>query len=170
MGDITERLRDFGGPSAWAGRAERENACEGCCGPYGDAKPEAYKDDLDFLAMREAADEIERLRKERDGERKRYADLADGFWRIVDSAQIKGGLPSCELNALSRIVDRLAKAERERDKARAALAPLLSAAQGLRNGTDWNKGTFAITHGYRQALLDAIPAAERAALPTPEAT
>lgn len=69
---------------------------------------------------------------------------------------------------LRREIESLRK---ERDEALEALAPLLSAAQGLRNGTDWNKGTFAITHGYRQALLDAIPAAQRAARPPPpEAT
>lgn len=46
---------------------------------------------------------------------------------------------------------------------RKALEPLTVAAYGLSGGTDWNNGTHAKLHGYRQKLLDAIPAA-RAAL------
>lgn len=39
-----------------------------------------------------------------------------------------------------------------------ALAPLLDAALGLSHGTDWNNGTHAKLHGYRQKLLDALSA------------
>lgn len=45
---------------------------------------------------------------------------------------------------------------------REALGPLLVAAEGLSHGTDWNKGSHAVMHGYRQILLDAIPAARTA--------
>lgn len=44
-----------------------------------------------------------------------------------------------------------------------ALRALTDAAQGLSHGTDWNNGTHAKLHGYRQKLLDALPDA-RAAL------
>jgi hypothetical protein len=57
--ELVDRLRDLGGPAAWKGRAERENACEGCCGPHGKSKPKDYKNDLDFAAMRESARVIE---------------------------------------------------------------------------------------------------------------
>lgn len=43
-----------------------------------------------------------------------------------------------------------------------ALEPLLKAADGLSHGTDWNKGTHALKHGYRAKLLAAIPAARAA--------
>lgn len=33
---------------------------------------------------------------------------------------------------------------------------VVNAALGLSYGTDWNKGTHAITHGYRQKLLNAL--------------
>ena len=44
-----------------------------------------------------------------------------------------------------------------------ALKPLVEAADDLSFGADWNNGIHAKTHGYRQKLLDALPAA-RAAL------
>lgn len=37
---------------------------------------------------------------------------------------------------------------------------LAKAAQGLSHGTDWNNGTHAKTHGYRQQLLEALAAYE----------
>ena len=37
-----------------------------------------------------------------------------------------------------------------------ALWRVVRAAEGLCHGTDWNKGTHAITHGYRQKLIDAV--------------
>ena len=57
-------------------------------------------------------------------------------------------------------------AENERLSARvarleAALKPLLDAATGLSFGEDWNNGTQAKLHGYRQKLIAAIPAARR---------
>lgn len=39
-----------------------------------------------------------------------------------------------------------------------AIARLVRAAQGLSHGEDWNNGTHAKTHGYRQKLLDALAA------------
>jgi hypothetical protein len=42
--------------------------------------------------------------------------------------------------------------ERERVK------DLVEAATGLSYGTDWNNGTHAKLHGYRQKLLDALKA------------
>ena len=39
-----------------------------------------------------------------------------------------------------------------------ALWRVARAAEGLCHGTDWNKGTHAITHGYRQKLIDAVVA------------
>jgi len=50
----------------------------------------------------------------------------------------------------------------ERDEAREALRPMLAAASGLSFGTDWNNGTHAKLHGYRQKLIDAIPRARQA--------
>jgi hypothetical protein len=47
--------------------------------------------------------EVERRR----AAEKRYDDLADGFWRIVDGAKLRGALPSNELDTLQRIVRRL---------------------------------------------------------------
>lgn len=43
-----------------------------------------------------------------------------------------------------------------------ALKPLVDAADGLSKGYDWNSGTHAALHGYRQKLLDALPAARDA--------
>lgn len=37
------------------------------------------------------------------------------------------------------------------------LRPLVEAARGLAFGEDWNKGTAAKTHGYRDKLLRALP-------------
>lgn len=44
---------------------------------------------------------------------KRYDELADGFWRIVDGSKLRGALPSNELETLARIVRRLEDAERQ---------------------------------------------------------
>lgn len=41
------------------------------------------------------------------------------------------------------------------ETARAALR-VVEAAKGLSYGADWNKGTHAILHGYRQKLLDNL--------------
>ena len=43
-----------------------------------------------------------------------------------------------------------------------ALEGITRAAEGLSHGVDWNNGTHAKTHGYRQKLLDALPAARAA--------
>jgi hypothetical protein len=48
--------------------------------------------------------------------------------------------------------ERGVREERERVK------PLVEAARGLSFGTDWNNGTHAKLHGYRQKLLDALEA------------
>jgi hypothetical protein len=45
---------------------------------------------------------------------------------------------------------------------REALHPLYHAASGLSFGEDWNNGTHAKLHGYRQKLIDALPAARDA--------
>lgn len=73
---------------------------------------------------------------------------------------------------MSDIVERLQRAPAswpvcheaaaEIERLREALRPLLSAAEGLSHGTDWNNGTHAKDHGYRQKLLDAIPTAKAA--------
>jgi hypothetical protein len=65
--------------------------------------------------------------------------------------------------------DEVLRLRAEIERLREALRPLLSAAEGLSHGTDWNHGTHAKDHGYRQKLLDAIPAA-RAALSGEEDT
>lgn len=44
-----------------------------------------------------------------------------------------------------------------------ALEEVYKAASGLCHGKDWNRGTHAIAHGYRAALVDAVRRA-RAAL------
>ncbi len=45
------------------------------------------------------------------------------------------------------------------------LLKVRDAAYGLSKGTDWNNGTHAATHGYRQSLLKAIESYD-AAYPT----
>lgn len=51
----------------------------------------------------------------------------------------------------------LIKAREEgRAEERERVAPLIEAATGLSHGTDWNNGTHAKLHGYRQKLLDAL--------------
>ena len=40
----------------------------------------------------------------------------------------------------------------------ARLQPIAHAAMGLCAGVDWSKGTHAVTHGYRQKLIDAVAA------------
>ena len=66
-----------------------------------------------------------------------------------------------ELNATA--ASRLQQLEEENRRLREALEPLCQAAWGLSMGEDWNNGTHAKMHGYRNKLLAAIPAA-RAAL------
>lgn len=56
----------------------------------------------------------------------------------------------------------------EVERLRAALEALTHAAHGLSLGEDWNKGAAAKQHGYRAALLMALPAALAALAPTPE--
>jgi hypothetical protein len=58
-------------------------------------------------------------------------------------------------------------AEASAARLRVATEPLVAAAEALSHGTDWNNGTHAKLHGYRQKLIDAIPAA-RAALSSSE--
>lgn len=50
----------------------------------------------------------------------------------------------------------------EARRLREALEPLVNAARGLTYGEDWNNGIAAKKHGYRQRLLEAVPAACRA--------
>lgn len=45
-----------------------------------------------------------------------------------------------------------------RTQERAKFEPLVEAATGLSHGVDWNNGTHAKLHGYRQKLLDALAA------------
>lgn len=79
--------------------------------------PMAVWRDLDSGTDHKAADlaaaRIDALRAERDAARKRYDDLAEGFWRIVDGAKLRDGVPSNELDALSRLVARAERAEAE---------------------------------------------------------
>ena len=42
------------------------------------------------------------------------------------------------------------------------LLDVAEAAKGLSTGQDWNNGTMAKTHGYRQRLLDALAKLEAA--------
>ena len=49
-----------------------------------------------------------------------------------------------------------AKSQTDRDLWKQRFEKLAEAANGLRYGTDWNNGTHAIKHGYRQKLLDAL--------------
>ncbi|MCA0452195.1 MAG: hypothetical protein LCH62_20830, partial [Proteobacteria bacterium] len=72
---------------------------------------EKYSAPQDAEIVSKAAAAIEALRAERDGERKRYDGLAQGFWRIVDTSIVRAGLPSDELVALATIVHRLTEAE-----------------------------------------------------------
>jgi hypothetical protein len=53
--------------------------------------------------------------------------------------------PNCEaaICDLASIIDR-------------EFAGLVEAAKGLSCGDDWNNGTHALKHGYRQKLLDAL--------------
>lgn len=46
-----------------------------------------------------------------------------------------------------------------RDRVVEEIGPLIEAAHGLSFGIDWNNGNHAVLHGYRQKLLDALPAA-----------
>lgn len=50
----------------------------------------------------------------------------------------------------------------------ALLERVYAAARGLCHGTDWNHGTHAKTHGYRQKLIDAVAALS--AQPAPPVT
>lgn len=110
----------------------------------------------DAWHFEQAADAIEALRAERDAARKRYDDLADGFWRIVDGSKLDG-LPSCELNALQRIVARAEAAEAERDALLSDWNAMVLAIGATKHGT-------AIAHAatlkadakrLREALEDA---------------
>jgi len=57
---------------------------------------------------------------------------------------------------------------RERERLREATRPLVYAATGLSHGEDWNNGTHAKLHGYRQKLLDALPEAKAALAEQPQ--
>jgi hypothetical protein len=73
-------------------------------------------------------------------------------------------------NALATVLDYAADRQEQQMRAAAtriaalleALEGMTRAADGLSHGVDWNNGTHAKTHGYRQKLLDALPAARAA--------
>jgi hypothetical protein len=54
---------------------------------------------------------------------------------------------------MNEVADKLREDERDL----AIVERVLRAAVGLGHGTDWNNGTHAKLHGYRQQLLDALP-------------
>jgi hypothetical protein len=43
------------------------------------------------------------------------------------------------------------------------LRAVYEAARGLCHGTDWNRGTHALHHGYRRRLIEAVNAVEQLA-------
>lgn len=73
-----------------------------------------------------------------------------------EALDCREGACNCDWKTRQEAADEI---ERLRD----ALHPLYHAASGISFGEDWNNGTHAKLHGYRQKLIDALPAA-RAAL------
>lgn len=130
----------------------------------------------DLLALRNLApdaaaiiqrltEENEALRKERDQATTYLHGLLTSFVR-EHFPENKGWQAFPDLIGMLTQIDNastIASEYQARIKAlEEALLPLLNAAQGLSHGSDWNKGAHAIRHGYRQRLIDAIPAAARA--------
>ena len=111
------------------------------------------------------ADWFEQLDDTEFAKRASYAamDIVDG-----DFARIEDYIPVVAIlgGAADRIRRLLAAAPPEGIAARDAVIeevrPLIEAAEGLSYGEDWNNGTQAKLHGYRQKLLDALPRALRA--------
>lgn len=64
----------------------------------------------------------------------------------------------------SGIQESLEAARKEADKWKSLAAEFVKAATGLSYGTDWNNGTHAKLHGYRQKLLDVLAKAREAGL------
>lgn len=54
------------------------------------------------------------------------------------------------------VVERTVRAERKRTLESEVVKNIVDAARGLSFGTDWNNGTHAKLHRYRQELLDAL--------------
>lgn len=103
-------------------------------GPNAVRDPQARIDEL--LKANNA--EVERRR----AAEKRYDDLAEDIWRVIDGAKLDFDVPSCEVNAVQRLVWRLEEQARALDAEKMANAQMF---EGL-----WN---------IKRAAVDRPPAA-----------
>lgn len=80
------------------------------------------------------------------------------------AGNVLGEMGRCGCNDDLWVSDRQKIAEAlssERHRIQEKYKRLYEAAKGLSHGTDWNNGTHAKLHGYRQNLLDALSDLER---------
>lgn len=86
------------------------------------------------------------------------AQLAEAQSECEEQARLNG-MGSEREALLNGRITRLERQLAERDVQLAAVQLLVDAAHGLSHGVDWNKGNHAMLRGYRQKLLNALPAA-----------
>lgn len=123
-----------------------------------------FEEFCDYLqAARSASPAVE----DRRGDREAVARIIAPNWDLTGAGQDERLRQISREQTLRKVEQILALFPKEPEGWRIEAArPLIEAARGLSFGTDWNGGTQAKLHGYRQKLLDALPAA-LAALPSP---
>ena len=108
-----------------------------------------------------------------------HEKLMSSQWDVMASMLRKGSHGSLPRDMFEALIDCIGEDTAEaaslierlyrgRERLREATRPLVYAATGLSHGEDWNNGTHAKLHGYRQKLLDALPEAKAALAEQPQ--